>query len=278
MLDYQGNSSLSWKQWMSFYLGAKTKFNSQSALFFQFYDAFIKDQLSNHEDQLEMLEAVRTSFLNSKRKVKRTDLGAGESTGLTQSVRQIILRQAASKQRGRLLHRLSQSFEKARILELGTSVGISSAYMSVGHPSARIDTIEGDPVIAELAHELHDELGLKNIEIFQSSIQDYFTQHHAKKQWDIVYMDGDHTFPSTLAYYKEIKSSLHSNSIVLLDDVMWSRGMLKAWTHIRKSGSCTASLQWGNLGILFYHSGFVHHIHEDWIPWHWKPHTKFLSW
>ncbi|MBK8348458.1 MAG: hypothetical protein IPL08_12850 [Saprospiraceae bacterium] len=65
----------------------------------------------------------------------------------------------------RILFNLANHYACHSILELGTSLGISSAYLASANHTSEIVTMEGDPNIAAVATDVHQTLGLKNIQI-----------------------------------------------------------------------------------------------------------------
>jgi len=277
MLDLKGTSRLSVWQWWKYYLGAKTRFNSQSFHLHQFYLDVLNQNNVKSSPTLQRIEERRSWLLQNEEYIVRNDLGAGGHTGKEQKVSTIAKTQLSDKNQGLMLYQLVQKFKKANILELGTSLGLSSAYLAAFSPDHKIHTVEGDASIAQVASNTHQALGLKNIKIYQGSIQDFLDQNNSTI-WDIVFMDADHTYQSTISYYHQIRNQVHDESIILLDDVMWSKGMNRAWNEIRHSGTCTASLQYEGLGILFFSQKFIEPVHENWLHWKWKPHTKFLTW
>ena len=63
-----------------------------------------------------------------------------------------IARRAAKPPRlGQLLFRVARHYRPGTIVELGTSLGLSTAYLAAGAPDAKVWTIEGSAAIAETA-------------------------------------------------------------------------------------------------------------------------------
>ena len=61
---------------------------------------------------------------------------------------------AKPKKFGQLLFRMVKYYQPATILELGTSLGITTSYLSLAKPDARLITMEGSKEIAELPKEI----------------------------------------------------------------------------------------------------------------------------
>ena len=64
-----------------------------------------------------------------------------------------------------LLFRLANYYRARTIIELGSSLGISTAYLASADSSSRVITMEGSPAIASIAQETFQKLEL---EIFTS--------------------------------------------------------------------------------------------------------------
>ncbi len=86
-------------------------------------------------------------------KISVTDLGAGSlvDKGNKRSISKIAKSSSKSKKIGRLLYRLAKYYQPVNILELGTSLGLSSSYLALGNNDSKIVTIEGCPNISKIA-------------------------------------------------------------------------------------------------------------------------------
>jgi predicted O-methyltransferase YrrM len=127
--------------------------------------------------------------------------------------------------------------------------------MATQQPQNTVGTVEACPQTFKVAQQHIEGLQLKNINLYNSTFQDYFQQLPAEKTYDLVYLDGHHDEQATLEYFSTLTSHLHSESIVILDDIYWSEGMHKAWRTICKDDSVKVSLDLYFWGILFFRPG-----------------------
>ena len=72
------------------------------------------------------------------------------------------------------------------------------------------------------------------------------------KSWDLVFMDGHHNKEATLNYFEALLPQLHSNSIVILDDINWSRGMQEAWAAVKAHPQVTVTIDTFFWGLVFF--------------------------
>src|SRR5215467_13569827 len=94
------------------------------------YDAYMK------------IEKFRRKLSADKREIQVTDWGAGShgKNGLNKSVAEIANRSLSTRKFGRLLFRLSNYYQAGTIIELGSSLGISTAYLASGREKSRVLT------------------------------------------------------------------------------------------------------------------------------------------
>jgi len=95
-----------------------------------------------------------------------TDFGAGSRVFKSdeRKVSDIATNAGISKKRALLLNKLTSYFEIKSALELGTSVGISSAAIAAGN-NVTLTTFEGCPETAAVAMEYFRKYGLENIRV-----------------------------------------------------------------------------------------------------------------
>jgi predicted O-methyltransferase YrrM len=68
----------------------------------------------------------------------------------------------------------------------------------------------------------------------------------------MVFFDGNHKKEATLRYFDMCLSHIHNNSILLFDDIHWSKGMKEAWENIRQHPSVVVSIDLFSMGIVFF--------------------------
>src|SRR5579863_878570 len=99
------------------------------------------------------IEDIRNQLLKNEELIEEEDLGAGSSFSKTgkRPVSAIIRSASKSKKFGRLLFRIANYYQPKTMVELGTSAGLSSAYLASALPQSQLITIEGSPAIAGIA-------------------------------------------------------------------------------------------------------------------------------
>ena len=203
----------------------------------------------------EIVEEQRKKLLDNETLIEVMDLGAGSRKG-THSQRKIsdIARNALKPSKySRLLFRMANYFKCRSILELGTSLGITTAYLAHVHHAAQVITMEGVPAIAQLARKHFASLSLHHIALIEGNFDDTLGQALlAMPKVDFVYIDGNHRLEPTLRYFETIFPHLHEDSVVVFDDIHWSGEMETAWQHILQDARVSLSIDLFFIGIAFF--------------------------
>jgi len=119
-------------------------------------------------DIVSTIEKVRKKMICDKRSILVTDLGSRSDLAKTnvRRVSEIARYSPVPEKYAKLLSNMANEFGKPLIIELGTSLGISTMYMATS-TVATVFTIEGCKETAEIARQNFKEAGLDNIKIFE---------------------------------------------------------------------------------------------------------------
>lgn len=201
------------------------------------------------------IEKMRNALSLSNEVVECKDLGAGSSVNNNskKSLATIVSSAAKPAKYSQLLFRLVNHFQPQTVLELGTSLGISSAYMATANSKSNLITIEGCEEIAAVAKRNFQNLELKNIEQLVGNFDEVLPDVLKKvNQLDFVFFDGNHRKEPTLSYFKQCLEKANEKSVFIFDDIYWSAEMTEAWEEIKKHEQVTVSLDLFYMGIVFF--------------------------
>jgi len=147
---------------------------------------------------------------------------------------------------------MSRYFKPGNILELGTSLGLSTLYLANGNPDANIITIEGCPNISKFAGENFHRLGTDQINQVTGNFDDKLAEVLKPiERLDFAFIDGNHQQEPTINYFEQCLLKSNSNSIFIFDDIHWSEGMEKAWENIISHPDVSLSVDIFHMGIVF---------------------------
>lgn len=241
--------------YLYFYLKAGDEHAVHSPFVYELYTLSIQNNKEYYA--FSELENLRQELISDRTELEITDFGAGSkysTSSSKKSISEIARRSAITTKKAQLLFKLVEYFKPKTILELGTSLGISTLFMALAADSSetQIITFEGCPQIAEKAKENFEELEQENIEIIIGNIDQTLPQSLASLPvLDFVFLDANHRYEPTLSYFNQILGKCHNDTIIILDDIHWSEGMEKAWKEIIKHEKVTVSIDLFQVGLIF---------------------------
>ncbi len=205
-------------------------------------------------DDFLIIEKLRKRLHLDSTQIKVSDFGAGSkiNQSKTRKIKDIAKNSAKNKKFGRLLYRLTKYYKPDNILELGTSLAISTAYLAKGNPNGKILSLEGCENTAKIASENLKKLKIKNVELIVGEFEKTLDGIMAKiKKVDLVFVDGNHQKKPTLIYFEKILNYTNNNTILIFDDIHWSHEMEEAWQIIQDHSAITTSIDLFFIGIAF---------------------------
>lgn len=222
---------------------------------YDFYDRLI---VQDHPEEIfNKIESFRTAYLSDQSLIHVNSPGAKSqvSTKSIRTVKSIATHSLSSPKFCRFLYRLSAHYQPNTIIELGTSLGITTLYLSAANPEAKVYSFEGCQETATKARALFEQWDIKNIELIEGNINDTLPQLVELIQTvDLVYIDANHRYQPTLDYYHLLYNKAHAESIFVLDDIHWSREMNKAWKELSQRIEVSLSIDLFDAGVLFFRS------------------------
>jgi predicted O-methyltransferase YrrM len=183
------------------------------------------------------------------------DFGAGSAVSKTgkRSISSIAKNAAKPKKFGQLLFRMVKYYQPSSILELGTSLGITTSYLSLASPVAKLITMEGSKEIAEKARQNFESLELKNINLVEGNFDSTLSSVvRGLSTVDFAFLDGNHRQEPTERYFQQLLSKTNNDSILVFDDIHWSREMEAAWERIKIHPAVTCSIDLFFISIVFF--------------------------
>lgn len=237
-------------------LTANSRHGTHSPFVYKLTDEVIYD--FSAKKVYDDIEVQRKKLLHDGRLITVTDLGAGShlNKNRTKKISQIAKNALKTPRLAQLIYRLAANQNAKNIIELGTCLGITSAYLSKAKPAAAVLTIEGCPETAKVAYQNFTDLGLANIELQVGNFNDLLPKAiNDAEKLDFVYVDGNHTKAATLNYFNWCLPKLHEDSLLIFDDIYWSEGMKEAWAEIKNHPQVTVTIDLFWIGLVYFKKG-----------------------
>ena len=210
---------------------------------------------SNREALFRVRSRVRALKKDTRMVACPDDPGAGSAVLSSdgEPVGRIVGRSSVSYKYGKVLYAAARVFNPSTILELGASVGISTMYLCEGAPQADVYTIEACREKLAVCRENARLLGHDHLHPVQGSFAKVVPGLlRGISSPDIVFIDGDHRKDKVLEYFEQIVPHLQHDSLVIFDDIHWSKEMTRAWEILTTHPGVKVSVDLFRVGILLF--------------------------
>ena len=217
------------------------------------------------------IESIRRKMLTSRDVLHVSDYGTGRVRNPERRVCDIARTSLEKAKNAQLLFRWvnflgSRKGDGLRIVELGTSLGITTAYLAAASPKNEVTTFEGSHEVAETARKNWSELGLHNIRCIEGNIDTTLedTLYNIARATpegnggiDLAFIDANHTKEATLQYWRALSLYRHKKSIFVLDDIHHSREMESAWRTIAHEEYVSTTMDLFDMGVVFFDPDYL---------------------
>jgi len=203
--------------------------------------------------EYDILKSHRKALLSDSSMIEMKDFGQGSRVfkGNARKISSVVKNAGMRKKRQKLLFRLAKYLNSENLLEMGTSLGLGTVAFSLSNEFAAIHTVEGCPNTLGKAQEYFEKFNLHNIQIHQKIFNDFLAENISEK-YDLIFIDGDHNGERTLGYFNSLLKNVHNDSIIIFDDIYWSKDMTAAWQQIIANEKVTVSIDTFQWGMVFF--------------------------
>lgn len=195
-------------------------------------------------------EDIGPGIYDSTMRTQVSDQGANVAGSYLTEIRQSLLTQENDTAYSRS-NEWPKPDKREIILELGTSLGISTLALALALPEHEIVTVEGCPCLAEIARENLRRHGAGNAVVLN---MEFNTAINALRQEDVrvplAFVDGNHRGTALVNYLSDIEQ-MGEEMIIVADDIHLSRDMYRAWRTHLTAGKAPVTMETFRFGILF---------------------------
>lgn len=240
-------------KFLYYLLSAKNRHGIHSPFVYHLVDKVIYDKTPfpvYHE-----IEIIRKELITNEKEISIEDYGAGSSVNPSKrrKISEITTHSLKSRKYGQLLFRLVKNYNPNTILELGTSLGITTLYLAKGQLKGKIFTIEACPETSAVASAIFEKTGMEEIQFMNGKFEDIIPDLLLQlPSLDFVFFDGNHRKEPTLSYFKACIEMAGENSVFVFDDIHWSEEMEEAWELIKNHPKVTFTIDLFFIGLVFF--------------------------
>ncbi|NTW23558.1 MAG: class I SAM-dependent methyltransferase [Lentimicrobium sp.] len=234
---------------------AKNRHGIHSPFVYDFINKVLNDKTAYPEYKL--VEEKRRALLRNGNLVEIIDFGGsksriGYSTHLRR-VKDIAAKAGIPVKYGRLLYRIVRYFKPSTMLEMGTSLGISTMYQATAAPAGKFLAMEGCASTVEFAVNNLNAINIPDVHFTVGNF-DKVLPGLLKNTGviDYAFIDGNHTKKATLNYFGQLIQHTGNDSVYIFHDIHWSAEMEQAWEEIKKHENVTVTIDLFFMGLVFF--------------------------
>lgn len=240
------------KSYLNHWLSVVDEHSIHSPFFFDLYNKVIKP--TNELTGFEEIEKTRGQLLQNQSEISVNDLGAQSKyfKNSKRTISQVAATSLSPEKITRFIYRLLSYLEAKQIVELGTSMGVTSLYMAKKE-NAFVNTFEGNPSMINIALTNFEYFETKNINLLEGNINDTLQKFlQTPMKIDFVLMDANHRYEPTIHYFNLLTKRIADKGVIVVDDIYNSTEMGKAWNQLKNHPLVYGSVDLFRCGILFF--------------------------
>ena len=178
---------------------------------------------------------------------------------IERSARDVTRFSCVSPEWGMFLYLCAKAFRSQTIIELGTSLGISSSYLVSSSFCEQFAGIEGSKQLAEIANRNVQSIS-PSATVVHAMVDEILEELISKwaAELDLLYVDANHNFEPTLRYMDRFAPHLKPGALVIFDDIHWSKEMWEAWRILQNRQGFSHALDLGRFGLCRWQGGTIH--------------------
>jgi predicted O-methyltransferase YrrM len=245
--------------YIGYFFKARGAHGIHSPFVYELYHKVIKESETYYE--FAPIEHLRGRLLHSNEVIETIDFGATGKPAMTgasgekgnKKVKDIARKSAIPAKEGRLLFRLVNFVQPRNMVEMGTSLGISTLYQHKACPAAEMITMEGSPGTSAYAGVnfkiLKADSNKRVVGDFAETLPEVIKK---MKSIDYVFFDGNHRKEATINYFNKFLPLVSERSVFVFDDIRWSAEMHQAWKEIIQEPTATVTIDLFSFGLVFF--------------------------
>ncbi|WP_455632434.1 O-methyltransferase [Parabacteroides sp.] len=171
----------------------------------------------------------------------------------TRSIGEIVKREAIRPKHGALLFRLTNYFKSKNILQIGTTMGLSTLYLTSYATGLRCIALENVPEFAAIARQAFAKEGRNPVDLRIGNYKDLLPQAlNDINSLDFVFFNTLYEQQNNLWLFNECMKYAHNDTVFVIEGIKASRKMRELWEEICACPEVTVTLDLYSLGIVLF--------------------------
>ncbi len=259
MLEYRHAAVRLMRHWLL----CEGRHSIHSPFLFRFFEEVLTP---DRRIRLPEVERLRMKLSGDRRLLPGQDAGSGSFRRSARTLRSVVKREAAPLALAACYRRLVRFSGAQEILEIGTSVGLTSMYLAA-EDHVRVTTLEANEVLAKVAMENFLTAGRTNIRTVIGNADQTLPELLKKgPPPDLAIIDANHRYEPTLRYARQLSDNMEDSGVIVIDDIHYSREMTNAWKVMASGPAISLALDCGRFGVLFLDPALPREIRTLEVP------------
>ena len=155
----------------------------------------------------------------------------------------------------KLIHRLAIHNKATNIVEFGTNIGLDTIYLATPNSQSKVITIEEQHGKATIAKNNFEQCELTNITIICDTIESQISKVVSQFDYlDLIYININHQYAQTINCYRQAKTKVRQQSIVIVDRPHLNENIERAWTEIINDTDVSLTIDLLKMGIAIFNN------------------------
>lgn len=156
-----------------------------------------------------------------------------------------------SNKKAKLLIRFVAYFKPIRVLEIGTSIGLETSAIKIGHINSSIITLEDCPKRVKIAQELFKKNNFNGVHIVGGNLKETLPKVLKKQQFDFIYFNTRQK-KETLYYFNSCLETINNDAVWVFNAIYSHQEIEEAWLEIKNHKKVTVTVDIFHWGIVFF--------------------------
>ncbi|MBX9779201.1 MAG: hypothetical protein K2X26_02590 [Chitinophagaceae bacterium] len=164
-----------------------------------------------------------------------------------------LLRETDQIKYGELLFKLVHFFSSQHILEIGNSIGITTAYMAAANEKAAVITLATDDRYVSVAREVFKAVQLHNITLVESDTNTTLQSALQKmEKVDLCYIHNYFAGDDFINYFNQLRPFLHEFSVLVIRPIRFDNETKQNWDTISNHSDVRLTIDLFEMGLIFF--------------------------
>ncbi|MDL2256027.1 class I SAM-dependent methyltransferase [Parabacteroides sp. OttesenSCG-928-K15] len=198
------------------------------------------------------IELLRKRLLQNNQEVVWPDMRR-PSRVRKSTIAEIVRKEAVSPKVGALLFRLVHYFQSKSILQIGSSMGLSTLYLTSCMPDISCVSLEPVEAFAAISQWTCREASAKVEQLTGHNEEQLAKALKRAEPYDFVFFNGRNEQYDTLHLFNRCMPHIAPEGICVIEGIHKGKKRLDAWKSICEKPEVTVTLDLYSVGIVFLH-------------------------